>query len=248
MPQLFSRSNGRKRLNIDAGVLRALLRTRQYNYGIRSMESLLAMSMLSGKASFERSSLPAESLLEIHVDSLDFLSLVQQIVLTEKLAERLAEAAHEVFCDGKRRDGWTRGERKSEEARTHPLLVPYGELPESAKEANRVTIRAIPQKLAVAGYVMLPARSNEPPLEFPGDDLEKLAELEHEMWMQAKLAAGFTLGTPTADEPRRNEYLLPWETVPDSIRQIDRDLVRGIPRILARAGYTLVKARNAPGQ
>jgi hypothetical protein len=242
-PHLFSRLNGKKRLNIDAGVLRALLQTRFYKHGIRSMESLIAMSSLSNKPAFERSSLPAEPLLEIHVDSLDFLSLVQQIVLTDELVERLAAAAHDVFCEGKHRDGWTYGER-NEANKTHPLLVPYLELPDWAKEANRVTVRAIPQKLGVAGYVMLPARSNEPPLEFPGDDLEQLAELEHELWMQAKLAAGFTLGKPTPEESRRNEYLVPWHDVPEPIKQIDRDLVQGIPRILSRAGYTVVKARN----
>jgi len=35
-------------------------------------------------------------------------------------------------------------------------------------------------KLAVAGYIMIPARSNEPPFNFPGKPLELLAEAEHE--------------------------------------------------------------------
>lgn len=240
-PHLFSPHNGVSHLNIDRGVLRAFLQTREYRHGIRSMESLIAMSTLSGKTTFERSSLPAQSQLEIHVDSLDFSALVQQIVLNDTLTELLAEAAHAVFCDGKVRDGWRWGTEKSEAHKTHPLLIPYAQLPEEYKKANRVTVRTIPQKLAMAGYVMIPARSNEQPLEFPGGDLERLAEFEHELWMQARLAAGFTLGTPTPANPRQNEYLVPWDQVPEAIRQIDRDLVRGIPRILARAGYAVVK-------
>lgn len=246
-PQLFSRVTGKQQLNVDSGVLRALLQTRVYKHGIRSMESIIAMSTLAGKSAFDRSSLPAEPLLDIHVDSLDFLALVQQIVLDDDLTERLAAAAHQVFCDGKMRDGWRHGPEKSEELKTHPLLIAYEELPDSAKEANRVTVRAIPQKLAFAGYVMLPARSNEPPLEFPGDDLEAIATFEHETWMQAKLAAGFTLGDPTPEEPRRNEYLVPWGDLPEPIRQIDRDLVQGIPLILSKAGYAVVKARAPMG-
>jgi hypothetical protein len=244
-PHLLTNKEGRKRLNIDRGVLRALLKTRRYRHGIRSMESVIAMSLLAGTSTFERSCLPAPSQLEIHVDSLDFLSIVQEIVLDDRLTERLAEAAHEVYCDGKQRDGWTWGPEKNETKRTHPQLVPYEKLPEVYKESNRVTVRAIPQKLARAGYVMIPARSDQMPVEFPGEDLEKLAEFEHEVWMQARLSAGFSPGTPTPGNPKLNEYLVDWNQVPESIRQIDRDLVRGIPRILARAGYAVVKRADA---
>ena len=59
--------------------------------------------------------------------------------------------------------------------------------------------------------------------------------------MQEKLQAGFRLGTPTDDDPLQNEYLVDWENVSDSIRQADRDLIRGIPKILAKAGYAIVK-------
>lgn len=199
----------------------------------------------SSQAFHFSASVPAQSQLEIHVDSLDFLAHVQQLTLTEELTERLAAAAHRVFCEGKRRDGWKHGPEKSETKRTHPLLVEYDDLTDVYKEANRVTVRAIPQKLAMAGYVMIPARSDEPPLEFPGDDLERLAQFEHDSWMRSKLEAGFTLGSPTAERPRQNEYLVPWEQVPDQIKKIDRDLVRGIPEILSQAGYAVVKLEHA---
>lgn len=133
---------------------------------------------------------------------------------------------------------------KSEEKKTHPLLVPYDQLPELYKESNRVTVRTIPRKLAAVGYVMIPSRSNEPPLEFPGDDLERLARLAHELWMADKLAAGFTLGKPAPENPKQNEYLVEWEQVPEGIKQIDRDLIRGIPKILAEAGYTIIKPKE----
>ena len=64
-------------------------------------------------------------------------------------------------------------------------------------------------------------------------------------WMADKLASGFTLGKPAPEDPKRNEYLVPWEEVPEKIKKIDRDLIRGIPEILSRAGYTIVKIREA---
>lgn len=244
-PQLFKRQDGKEVLSIDPGVLRAFLKTREHKHGVRSMEAIIAMSLLAGKSHFERSALPPEAQLDLHVDARDFLALVQQVELEGELLEKLAETAHRVYCAGKARDGWRYGPKRSEEKKTHPLLVPYNDLPEMYKEANQVTVRTIPQKLAAAGYVMIPARSNEPPLEFPGEDLEKLARFEHELWMAEKLASGFTLGKPTPEDPKRSEYLVPWEEVPEKIKQIDRDLIQGIPGILSCAGYTIVKLREA---
>ena len=240
VPQIFTKEKGVKKLNIDRGVLRALLHIRDYKHGVRSIESIISMSSLVGKTSFERSSLPPEAQLNLHVDGREFLALAQQLELEGDVLEELAEAAHEVFCEGKIRDGYTLGPR-NEANKTHPLLIPYAELDEIYKEANRVTVRNIPTKLAAAGYVMVPARSEQVPFDFPGDDLEKLAKLEHDLWVKARLQHGFTLGEPTDDNPRRNPHLVEWDRVPEDIKEIDRDLIRGIPTILAKAGYAVVK-------
>ena len=239
-PQIFQKQNDDLVPSIDPGVLRALLHTREYKHGVRSMEAIVAMSLLAGRSSFERSCLPAEAQLDLHVDGRDFLSLAQQMELEGDLLEKMAEAAHDIFCEGRKRDGWRPGPRSDTE-RTHPLLVAYADLPETYKEANRVNVRNIPKKLAAVGYVMIPSRSSEPPLEFPADDLETMARLEHELWMEDRFAAGFTSGEPTDENPRRNRYLVDWEEVPEEIKNTDRDLVRGIPQIAARAGYAIVK-------
>jgi hypothetical protein len=241
-PQIFQRQDDQLAPNIDRGVLRAFLHTREYKHGVRSMEAIVAMSSLAGRSGFERSCLPAEAQLDLHVDGRGFLALAQQIELEGELLERLAEAAHDTFRESRENNGWTLGPR-NDAAKTHPLLVPYAELPESYKEANRVTVRNIPTKLEAAGYVMVPSRGNLPPVEFPPDDIEKMACLEHELWMADMLAKGFALGTPTEEDPNRNPYLVDWEKVPDNIKETDRDLIRGIPRILARAGYAVVKPR-----
>jgi hypothetical protein len=71
-PGLF-RSN---RLDIDPGVLRAFLDVTTYVHGARSMESIVDMSQLSGKLRYERSSLPPQHQLGLHVDPDEFLALV----------------------------------------------------------------------------------------------------------------------------------------------------------------------------
>jgi len=241
-PDLFEKHDGKDRLNIDRGVLRALLKIGEYKHGARSIESLLAMSRLTGKRAFERSSLPPESQLNLHVDGKSFLALVQQIELEGPMLECLAEAAHDVFCEGMRARDFHYGPTNDEQLKTCDTLMAYAELPEAMKEANRLNVRDIPVKLASAGYIMIPARSNEPAFEFPGDHLEVLARAEHERWMHSKFDDDWK-PAPETDKPRKlHKSLVPWEQLSKEEKDKDRDLVRGIPVILARAGYAILKA------
>jgi hypothetical protein len=264
-PQLFHKQGKTLRLRIDRGVLRAMLRTRAYKHGVRSMESVIAMSALAGKQTFERSALPAEEQLNLHVNSRDFLALMQELDLSGEFLERLAAAAHEVYCEDLTSRGHRFGARTDEKLKVSSALGPYEALPEDEKEQNRDTVRDIANKLSVAGYVMIPARSNEPPFNFPGIDLEQLAEMEHERWMRLKLERGWRYGSSTDKKKERHQALVPWRklstteraniygdyheaigpgVLPESEKKKDRILIRAIPRILARAGYTVLKVND----
>ena len=240
-PQLFEKRGGMELLNIDRGVLRALLEIGQYKHGARSIESLLAMSQLTGKTVFERSCLPPESQLDLHVDGKSFLSLVQQVELEGQILERLAEATHNIFCEGLKARGFSYGSKTDEKLKTNTSLLPYAELPEYLKEQNRMNVRDIPGKLELAGYIMIPARSNRPPFNFPGEALEILAEVEHKRWMQSKLDAGWRYASQTDNTKKLNKCLVPWKELSEEEKAKDRDLVRGIPQILARAGFAVEK-------
>lgn len=169
-------------------------------------------------------------------------SLVQQIELSGSMLERLAEAAHEVFCDGMRARGFHYGPTNDVELKTCDTLMLYAELPENMKEANRLNVRDIPIKLASAGYIMIPARSNQPPFNFPGETLAVLSEAEHMRWMQSKLDDGWKYAHKTDKPNKLHNCLVPWEQLPEVEKEKDRVMVRGIPEILTRAGYTIVKA------
>jgi hypothetical protein len=241
-PHLFERADGKELLSIDRGVLRALLKTSEYKHGARSIESIIAMSQLTGETSFERSSLPAESQLDLHVDGKSFLSLVQQVELEGDMLEKLAEATHKVFCEGLKERGYKYGPKTDEKLKTHAALLPYAKLPEQMKEQNRLNVRDIPVKLAVAGYIMIPARSNEPPFSFPDEALDQLAEAEHERWMRSMIYDGWSHAPETDRDNKRHKLLIPWNKLAEDEREKDRDLVRGIPEVLARAGYAIVKS------
>ncbi len=57
----------------------------------------------------------------------------------EPLVEQMAKNVHEVWAAGRIADDWTYGEKRDDEKKTHPCLVPYEELPESEKEYDRRT-------------------------------------------------------------------------------------------------------------
>jgi ATPase family associated with various cellular activities (AAA) len=57
-------------LKIDPGVLNAFLYTTGYKFGARSMEALIAMSVLTGRTRFERSCLPPDDQLGMHLTDL----------------------------------------------------------------------------------------------------------------------------------------------------------------------------------
>lgn len=62
-------------LQIDTGVLNAFLRISEYRYGARSLEAILVMSRLAARPRFERSCLPSEPQLGLHVEANEFLRL-----------------------------------------------------------------------------------------------------------------------------------------------------------------------------
>ena len=58
--------------NIDPSVLNALIKVPKYKHGVRSMEAIIEMSILSNMRHFERSALPASEQLKLHVDAVEF--------------------------------------------------------------------------------------------------------------------------------------------------------------------------------
>lgn len=65
-----------------------------------------------------------------------------KIVLPEELTElteKIAENVHDVWAEGRIKQGWTYGETRDDEKKQTPCLVPYDELPESEKEYDRNT-------------------------------------------------------------------------------------------------------------
>lgn len=69
-----------------------------------------------------------------------------------KLTERLAENAHDNWARQRIAEGWTYGPRRDDNAKEHPDLVPYRELPESEKEYDRRAAMETLKAILALGY------------------------------------------------------------------------------------------------
>ncbi|MEI6758584.1 MAG: RyR domain-containing protein [Chlorobium sp.] len=235
-PHLFNE----KKLQItDKGILRAFLHINKYNHGARSMESIIAMSRLGNTTHFNRSYLPPEEQLGLHVDPKNFRALLHHL----ELEEALARLNHQLFCQYLRDQGYEWGEITDETTnpKRHSSLVEYDNLPLHEKEQNLGTVRDIPKKLKAFSYAMVPRQNNEPEFIFPPDILEAMAIREHERWMEEKRKDGWGYDAKTNKEKKLHALLTPWENLSEKEKDKDLHIIINMSLLLAEAGYTIVK-------
>jgi ppGpp synthetase/RelA/SpoT-type nucleotidyltranferase len=155
-----------------------------------------------------------------------------EAVLTPHLGV-LARAMHERYVA----DAQTRGETRA----SNPSLTSWEDLPESLKESNRAAVRHIPSKLAAIGCCVEGADDSDAAFAFTQDELERLAEMEHDRWWLDRVLAGWTLGEQKSTASRAHPDLVPWSELLSSVQDVDRAAVVALPDVLAAAGLRVVR-------
>lgn len=79
---------------------------------------------------------------------------------------------------------------------------------------------------------------------FDEETLERLAEEVHKVWMDGRLHAGWQPGPVIDKENKIHSCLVPYKQLSEADKESDRDMVRGMPKILAAAGYGIVKVES----
>jgi hypothetical protein len=218
-------------VNVDEGVLNALLLVRTYRHGVRSMEAVLAMSALAGRTQFERAALPPADQLELHVDAARFTALVKGEQLEAALQDELARLLHEVYRT-KRLD-IAEDDAERTQLATDPAMRDWGQLDEGLRVSNRQQANDIPRKLRLIDCFMAPpSATRDAVTAFSDAEIALLAESEHDRWNAERLQQQWRQGA--RDPTKRNSpFLVPWSDLPAKWRSLDEAAVAAIPQVVA---------------
>ena len=172
------------------------------------------------------------------VDRIRSFNVVDQTMAPSLLLggtyEILARAIHDQYLANEQRRGSTTA--------TNPSMVPWEQLPEGLKESNRDQAAHIGTKLAAIGKAIAPLTDwDAGEVVFAPDEVELMAKMEHERFVEDRLRSGWTPG-PKDVEAKTTPFLIPWDELSEDVKDKDREAVRGMPSFLSRAGYEIVSS------
>lgn len=117
-------------------------------------------------------------------------------------------------------------------------LERWRRLDERRKESNRDAAADIGRKLGEVDCILVPLVDwDDEVFEFTPEEIEKLAELEHDRWTAHMRAQGWNQGEVLDDKAHTHPLMIAWDVLPETEKDKDREQVRLIPVLLAKVGY-----------
>ena len=159
--------------------------------------------------------------------------------------EVIARELHEAYLDGLRENQIT--------AAQPMVLKTWDELAEDAKEWNRKQADRIRVILEKHGYRIAPLRDwKASNLVFNEtkdlDEVEAMAQLEHQMWCQEMRKLGWQHGPERSKKQLTNPDLVAWDELPAEEIFKNKNFIRRLPKVLARAGFQIERKNSAAGK
>lgn len=155
-------------------------------------------------------------------------------LIHDQMRDRLAREAHAV---------WFEKRRQARDFGAQPSDKPWTELPDDYRRASYAHVQGISEQLQAVWYEIEPlADWDERPEELAESAVEAMAELEHNRWCRERRAAGWRFGLERNNRRRLHPMLVPWTDLSEEKRNLDRELIRRRPAILAGAGYRLARS------
>jgi hypothetical protein len=225
-----------ERLDIDYGLLRALLLVNSYKNGARSLDRILSQLKMRGNKSIVRSDLPSDDIIAMNTDLNDFYSkMCDENLDKHKIASVLSTLFHESWMKNHLTDS--------------SFYKEYSMLSNEQRLINLSTAGRISDVLAKSEKFGLDDRYSDKADasdEFLGyisnyENLIKLAEEEHRLWEQEREKRGWTYGDP------RNEYFKKhpcigkkYSELSDKDQEKDKEKIRNYSEFLKGSAFKIV--------
>lgn len=161
--------------------------------------------------------------------------------------EMLLDGTHEVIARAIHEDYLRNQEKEGKTPKINPSMVPWEKLPEGLRESNRRQADHIGVKLKSVGCGIASLNDWDAKLfEFTPGEIELLAEMEHERWSEERIQEGWAYAPgPKNIQKKTSPYLIPYDQLPEDIKEYDKNTVRGLPAFLAKVGFQIYRITNA---
>jgi hypothetical protein len=239
-----SKKQSRKRLEMDSGLLSALLEVGHYRHGARSMEKIVECIKKDGGQGYHRSGLPPDEILAMNVlESGQFKEILEEDRLFQRYGERLAPAVHAAWFPS------------AEQGNVYQ--VGFSPLPPEGKGDNYSAVARMPRLLGLVGLQLVDKCVDRPEVTAEAwksillRHRDFLAAEEHNLWMEIKVANGWLWEEKPADDNdgakmkaqrarRRHHCLVAYDKLPDREQKKDHQSIENIPTIAELAGFKIV--------
>jgi hypothetical protein len=167
--------------------------------------------------------------------------------LAELTGEMLERSDIEIIARARHEDYVRRELARGRTHTSNTSLVDWEHLPDTLRESNRRFAESLGALIGALGAEIRPlAHAPDGELAIDEPFLESLARAEHQRWASSLEADGWHLTTGEKEPAAKlHPLLVPWEELSDAERAKDRDVLRGLPLMLALVGYELVMPGGA---
>ncbi len=126
----------------------------------------------------------------------------------------------------------------------NPEYEGFEDQPEILRTSNVDQVRDIPNKIRMLGYRIVPVdcdAARDCLKRFSPAEVEYAAYLEHQRWMNERLDAGWVYGEVRDDDLRVHPDLVPYDKLPENVKDYDRQAAANMIDILQEAGLAVVR-------
>ena len=151
--------------------------------------------------------------------------------IKEDLADQLARAIHQAYVKN--------CEARGESPLVNLSMRQWEDLPDHLKQSNLAQAADIGAKLEAIDCAVVPESAANPDFAFAEAEIELLAKLEHQRWVDERKGQGIVHGP--VREGNQHPDLVDWQYLSEDAQNKDRDAIRELPMILWQAGFQILR-------